>query len=265
MRALSHCDFCGADAAGTFELLPPELEPTEAEQRRVVLCRACGDQLEDLLEPLLARAGVDSTDDASPPAGASETDTADEESPQESTQTGRPSVIDVDEAKTNPGTDEAKRNSGADDPESDDRGTDDSDGGITLERSPDSGPAESETPSTESSDATADSGAEEPTGTGESTDTEESVGTETDSSPSADDTDSSSSNGSNTGSTASPPQGYAKVVRLLRNREFPMDRSAVETLAAGAYDLETREVEAIIEYALEDGEFAEKGDQLVRS
>ncbi len=58
MRALRRCDFCGADAVGTFEIVPPELEPSEDEQRRVVLCTDCRNRLETLLEPLLVYAGA---------------------------------------------------------------------------------------------------------------------------------------------------------------------------------------------------------------
>ncbi|MDJ1432831.1 hypothetical protein [Halostagnicola sp. A-GB9-2] len=257
MRALSHCDFCGADAAGTFELLPPELEPTEAEQRRVVLCRTCGDRLEDLLEPLLARAGVESSEEPTSGSDSDAVTEADDSSScgdasgveptaEDPDRTGRPSVIDVSEAKADAVADDSDRG---------DSGADDRDRGITLERSPDSESEDTEDISTESSNIDESSTTDAPSSTDE----------QRDSSDTGEDSSSSNSSNSNANSKASPPQGYGKVIRLLRNREFPMDRSAVETLAAGAYDLETREVEAIIEHALEDGEFAENGDQLVRS
>lgn len=246
MRALSHCDFCGADAAGTFELLPPELEPTEDEQRRVVLCQACSAQLEELLEPLLARAGADRVDDAvgtesdagtespSPVEAdddprsddATDRETADGDEPDDADATGRPAVIDVSGAKTD-----------ADD----DRDDTDPAGGSSTFASPDAA-ADS------SSDADHDAAGES---------SEEADAVQGDDSPDA--------AGSSAESRSSPPRGYGKVIRLLRNRQFPMQRRDVETLATGAYDLEPDAVEEIIEYALEDGELEQEGDQLVRS
>jgi len=48
MRQLRACDFCGDDAEGVYEPLPPEI----ADQRRVALCAVCRDTLEELLAPL---------------------------------------------------------------------------------------------------------------------------------------------------------------------------------------------------------------------
>ena len=59
MRQLRSCDFCGDDAAGVYEVLPPALSPTEAEQHRVVLCADCVGTLEAVVNPLLRRLGVD--------------------------------------------------------------------------------------------------------------------------------------------------------------------------------------------------------------
>ncbi|SFS36604.1 hypothetical protein [Halostagnicola kamekurae] len=267
MRALSHCDFCGADAAGTFELLPPELEPTEDEQRRVVLCQACSAQLEELLKPLLARAGSDrvddpvntesdaetesaspvETDDDSRSADATDLETADGEESNADT-AGRPAVIDVSGAKTEPNDNET----GAD--------ADSTDRGITLERTADedsaaeSSTADSPAANEDDTDPSTDEG-DADSSTEEDQDVDSTVG----------DAGSANAGGSADDSGTSPPRGYGKVIRLLRNREFPMARSDVETLAAGAYDLESHTVEEIVEYALEDGEFEQEGEQLVRS
>ncbi|KDE58278.1 hypothetical protein EL22_06020 [Halostagnicola sp. A56] len=270
MRALSHCDFCGADAAGTFELLPPELEPTEDEQRRVVLCQACSARLEELLEPLLARAGVESADettagdtdgpadsnrldsaDDSTTGDASELETADEDAPSDSTESSRPAVIDVNAAKTGPDENEADTDAGSDasntdaDPDRPDSSepTAATDRGITLERTADE-------------DSSAEASTENPSD-------EHDADSSTDADRDADGVDDGGS-ATAADSSTSPPRGYGKVIRLLRNREFPMARSDVETLAAGAYDLDPHTVEEIVEYALEDGEFAEDGGQLVR-
>lgn len=69
---------------------------------------------------------------------------------------------------------------------------------------------------------------------------------------------------SDAGADASPtrsasdrPTGYAKVVRLLRNRPAAMSRSDVAELADGAYDLTAAEVEAVVDAAVENGHLEE--------
>ena len=245
MRELRTCDFCAADGVGTFEIVPPELEPTEAEQRRVVCCPDCRDRLETLLEPLLARLGIadfDATDDSQPthdsvgtaadsattrsrPASANSNATVTDVPTDE---TAAPDVSEADPADNEADTDVSESDTDADesDPNADEADETDADaptleGGITLERD----------------DQPDDTGSEAA-----------GAAASADASP----------------SSASPPRAYRKVIRLLRNREFPMQRRAVEELAAGAYDLESDEAEAIVEYAIDDGEFVENRGELHR-
>ncbi|WP_435196613.1 hypothetical protein [Natronomonas sp. EA1] len=63
---------------------------------------------------------------------------------------------------------------------------------------------------------------------------------------------------------AAVPPAYRKVVRFLRNREFPMDRTEAEALAAGAYDLDDEVVHRIVEHAIAEGRFSSDGDTLTR-
>ena len=105
MRQLRSCDFCGDDAAGVYEVFPPELSPTEAEQHRVVLCSDCVGTLEAVVNPLLERLGVDTGgDDADPtPEGApSPSSTPD---PQSSTRSRGHGDRDPSTAATPPETD----------------------------------------------------------------------------------------------------------------------------------------------------------------
>ncbi|MFB6078759.1 MAG: hypothetical protein ABEJ80_07265 [Halarchaeum sp.] len=53
------------------------------------------------------------------------------------------------------------------------------------------------------------------------------------------------------------PEGYAKVVRLLRNRPEAMSRADLTELATGAYDLSERDVEAAVDAAVENGHVEE--------
>ncbi|QSX00712.1 hypothetical protein [Haloterrigena alkaliphila] len=237
MRELRSCDFCGADAVGTFAVVPPELEPTEAEQRRVVCCNDCKDRLETLLEPLLARAGVDVGDRSGDESGGGETAgesgavvASADESTRKRSRTSSPNatVSDADAGIT----DSASDTDGADDESPSDSVLED---GISFERNESD---ESETAAATQADD-------------EAIDFDESATDET-------------NDDSGSGDATRPPNGYGKVLRLLRNREFPMKRSAVENLAAGAYDLEADEVDAIVDHAVENGEFVEKQGKLRR-
>ncbi|GGN12223.1 hypothetical protein [Halarchaeum nitratireducens] len=53
------------------------------------------------------------------------------------------------------------------------------------------------------------------------------------------------------------PEGYAQLVRLLRNRPGAMTRAALADLADGAYDLSRAEVDAAVDAAVENGHLEE--------
>lgn len=228
MRALQNCDFCAAEAVGTFETVPPELEPTEAEQRRVVLCGDCKTQLSTLIEPLLARAGANRPDEDATD-GPDSRPTPGESIEGESTQDDR--TRDSDATSSDPAATDAT-------------------GGITFEHE--------RTESRTDDDSPTESPTDEPRNAAARTDEPK-----TDESAADEDAVENRASADRTGSNPAPP-AYGKVVRLLRNRTFPMERRAVESLAAGAYDLESHEVEAIIDYALEDGELTESEGELRR-
>jgi hypothetical protein len=56
---------------------------------------------------------------------------------------------------------------------------------------------------------------------------------------------------------------YNRVIRLLQNREFPVDRDEIETVATNAYELSPAEFDAVIQVAIDRGVLAEEGGQLV--
>lgn len=358
MRPLRTCDFCDADALGTFDVVPPELEPTEAERRRAVLCQSCKQRLEVLLEPLVARASAASSGESGAAASAgadpasslhpdqesddgTSADTGDDESgvdshphdtpgrdPQsleavdaetvgaetvepESTESGsvvasadestekrrrrrRPnaSVTSTTEPANTDETEAADETARADtadgrsdsiEPGNTDETRDpepvDETAGITFDED-----ATSEREQTgHESGATSGTRAEDPVGSDETDGRDdatgrgngpdaEPVGNAT-SSESADETDGSNdddSNESNDEPTRASASGVerrtvAKVIRLLQNRELPIERDAAEELAASAYDLEGHEVTAIVDRTLERGEFLEQGGELHRA
>jgi hypothetical protein len=211
MRALRSCDFCGEQAVGTFEVIPDELDPTEAERRRIVLCQPCKDTLQTVIEPLIERARESQRE------------------PAENAEATRERSERADAADG--GTNDLIESSAGDD------------GSLLGD------------PDTESSDdpesENAGSDASEP-------------GDKPDEEP--DDEKSSGSGAESSGTVKSDrPDNYGQVLRLLRNREFPMTREEVVTIATSAYKLDARNVQAIIDEAIDRGEFAESNGQLTHA
>ncbi|MDF9747337.1 hypothetical protein [Natrinema salsiterrestre] len=252
MRELRNCDFCDADAVGAFEIVPPELEPTEAEQRRVVCCPDCKERLETLIEPLLARAGADGKG----PENGTDEATATRETD------GSGSVVATADESTENRSRTASPSASVSDPtdgaDAEDGAASDSEPGSTTESVLEDG-------ITFERDERADESGAEPDSTTDAGATSDSAdAVDADDRPEPNDAPTESSTDPSAGSPSRPPAAYNKVVRLLRNREFPMKRSAVEELAAGAYELESHEVEAIVDHAIEDGEFVEENGRLRR-
>lgn len=207
MRALRSCDFCGEQAVGTFEVIPEELDPTEAERRRIVLCGSCKDTLQTLIEPLIERAER-TTDGGREPQAGSQTETATDED----------SRNDLIESSAD---EDGSLLGGMDDKPSEKSGSEDA------------VDADAETSTTsDGENSSTESGASSQTG--QSSETVKS----------------------------DKPDNYGQVLRLLRNREFPMTREEVVTIATSAYQLDARNVQAVIDEAIDRGEFVEADGQL---
>ena len=56
---------------------------------------------------------------------------------------------------------------------------------------------------------------------------------------------------------------YNKVMRLLQNRELPVDRTEIREVATSAYDIDTDEFEAVIRAAVERGLIDEENGKFV--
>lgn len=57
---------------------------------------------------------------------------------------------------------------------------------------------------------------------------------------------------------------HNKVVRLLENREFPVDRDEFVAVAANAYQVDHADCDRVIDAAIEEGLIAEEDGRLVR-
>lgn len=263
MRAVQTCDFCDRTAVGTFEIVPDALEPTESEQRRAVLCESCHTRLETLLDPLIDRLEEGEGDqrdrpqneDAKAAAGEDRTEIALE------TRSEGSAIGFGSESSTTMNDDEQEAADALEGETDQDRTIDGAAAaaGDATATPVDAGEAAStadESGDQRDAESRADSAADEPR-TEPTTKADGSVSSGTENQPAT----------AERGGTADrdrPPASYGKVLRLLRNREFPMARSDVEGLAAGAYDLEGHEVDAIIEHAIEQGKLVEDSGTLRR-
>ncbi|MFC7205150.1 hypothetical protein ACFQJC_16650 [Haloferax namakaokahaiae] len=237
MRELRSCDFCGADAAGIFEVLPPEFTPAP-DQRRVILCADCEETLTSVIEPLVARLGAGDGDTPAPDATTESTGSPESTASPEPTgsNAGGVSSVEVDAVEPAPESD-ATTGLPADDPLSEPV---DSVESTDVEREPN--------PEAES----------------ESADVEgEATGVQTEE---ADVETEPPTNAARNGEPMRPePPKFRQVIRILQNREFPVERAEVEDLASNAYGLETDEVRDIFDYAIERDLLEEKGGQLYRA
>ncbi|MFB6177476.1 MAG: hypothetical protein ABEI99_10090 [Halobaculum sp.] len=247
MRELD-CDFCGAQAAGAYEVgpEPPDRSPTD--RRRLVLCADCRATLTDAIEPLRERlAAAESADGGSVADSASGTPTP-TDSADDSTETGGSTTTDS--------TDSTATADSTDSTDSDDsvESTDSADTSASSSTDPLSGPdgAARNGASPTQSGTGADDG--DDTATTGGNDTAPANGDDT-ATADGDDTDTSDAR-------SSEPPEFRRVMRLLNNRTFPVDRAEFTELATGAYDLDEREVDQIVEYAVERGVLTVESGQL---
>ncbi|WP_435100706.1 hypothetical protein [Halarchaeum sp. P4] len=229
MRELDRCDFCAERADGVYEVLPPEVDAAE---RRLVLCADCRDTLSGVVEPLLdaleardadAAASREPSVTVEPTASA---DTPTVEPTPDATSSDADVSADVDELEP-----ETEADVGAGEADETDAASD----GAGVAATP------------------ADSSAAEPADTDDA---------EQDDSEPNDAEPSDGESAVSTAANAARPTGYRRVVRLLRNRPAAMTRTDLAELAEGAYDLSAREVEAVVDVAIENGDLEETAEGL---
>ena len=268
MRQLRRCDFCGGDAAGVYEVLPPEVSPTEAEQQRLMLCSDCAGTLETVIDPLLERLGVETGGETSTAGGATMGSSDPEDRPEAPEPQNR-EAADVDSADTGTVSETTSSQAGG-------SGSDDFNGASASERAdqpqtddaafgaePDPGPIEWGT-SGPDSDTTEEpaatdgaAGTEADDGGADAADTADATAVDPDGNEG--ETDAAGGDG-----VGEEPEEFRTVMRLLGNREFPVDRGAIVELAASAYELDEQHVHHVLDYAVDRGVIAEDGHTLRR-
>jgi hypothetical protein len=236
MDRLSSCYFCGDATDATldeFPVIPDVLEPTAESQTTVVLCGDCRRKLDAVVERI-----VDAADDSGSGVSAgdgtrtrsragtdsSPADEADTDDVEATLAGGEDVLRSVDDG-ADEASDDGDAPTSADDAES-------SDSNRALD---DEGDAETDSPDGNPAAPTADDG-----GAPESS--------------SADDGDDEPS---------LTRLEYNKVMRLLQNRELPVERQGFVNVAANAYELDPRECERVLDVAIENGLIGEESGQLV--
>ena len=248
MRELD-CDFCGATAAGTYEIGPAPPERSPSDRRRLVLCEDCRVTLADAIQPLLDRLAV--AEDGEPvqtgDGSAGERDESVGERDGSADTSGR-AAGNNDESEKNRSADPLGESGAA------------TGSGSTVSGAGEAVAADTETDGTETSEA----------GTGEDeTETNEaSMGgdetAEADGSTDTAETTDANATADTDGPPETEPPQFRKVVRLLNNRSFPVERADFVELAANAYDLDESTVAESLAYAVDRDVLAVEDEQIVR-
>ena len=230
---LSSCYFCGTaieQPLSEYPVVPDALGPAPDGQQTVVLCPACHRKLSTITDRIVA--AVDDRQRTLDEASAGESGTGEADAG-ESVSDDRPSI---DESAAESLLDMGTSRSGSDAPSSPE---DDNDDGIVVTDS-------SAATGDESDSASSGGEPEPPTG-------------------SVDGADASDPQAGDIGEDGPPQATYNRVVRLLQNREFPVERDEIATVAMNAYEIPPEDFDAVIETAVDRGLLEEDGGYLQRA
>ncbi|MFB6307851.1 MAG: hypothetical protein ABEH35_00835 [Haloarculaceae archaeon] len=235
MDRLTSCYFCGTalDASlSEYPVVPRDLHPDPDQQRSVVLCQTCRRKLATVVETVVGAIDDNAVDTEAETSELSEPDRDDDTAADSGWEFGA-----------------AEADAGGSEPTDTDAGAPDqkSDTGASDTGAVDTEAADTEIADTESADTEA------------ATDASQSAG-ETDGRPA---NEGGSQSAGNDGGQTMTALEYNKVMRLLQNREFPVDRAEIREVAVNAYDLSQPEFDAVIEAAVERGLIAEDDGQFV--
>lgn len=290
MDALSSCYFCGRaleEPLSEYDVVPDELNPDPDLQQSVVLCRGCRRKLDTVLQPVVEAAVEDelgevaesspTSDDGSvadaTAAAETEGESGGRDEPGDDAGPEPPELDDVprlDSVGTSGGDDPllpAGRSTPGEDALAPESGTPADDTGNETRQEDD---AENEAPADVASRVGSETAhdereshetSREPKPDGETV----SEGSTTDDEETNAETDSTGDERTLVDDETHSISAleYNKVMRLVQNREFPVDRREIESVAANAYGLSHEDCERIIDAAIERGLLAQDGKHLV--
>ncbi|MFC7019560.1 MULTISPECIES: hypothetical protein [Haloarcula] len=237
MDRLSSCYFCGVAhdvSLSEYPVVPKQLHPSEQTQQTVVLCSTCRRKLATVVETVVTAARED-------------------QGPRETAATGDAETADgdvsglVDESGLDPQPESTVVHDANETP---------------VEESPESDTdavAPAEDPPTASAAESGDGAGADERGSG----ADVAGATPADREADADEPDPPASSDEDDGQPALTRLEYSKVMRLLQNRPFPVDRAEIREVAVNAYDIDPEQFDAITEAAIERGLIGEEDGQFV--
>ena len=298
MDRLSSCYFCGDALDATLEehpVVPSNLHPDPESQRSVVLCSSCRQKLEVVLETVVDAVETGTGDVTAVEEGRQSGASADESASAddlESTLGDDEEILtslDADDSADDDAVDAAEASemefgddraaTAASSASEDTDATDDSGSDGRSEetkytdsrgagfRRDDDGPVESESLTEGASDDDDDESTGATEGRSRSGSTDSNAGSSGTSS--SDQRDTGSGSGSNDADSPTTDRDVSlsrlentKVMRLLENREFPVEKDEFVTVAASAYQVSRDDCEKVLGLAVEHGLLREDDGQL---
>jgi len=245
MDQLSSCYFCGGAldvSLAEYPVVPKALRPDAETQGTVVLCSTCRQKLAAIVEPVVeaAEASTADADPGSVPLDEPERDLADEPEPESA-----PGDTVVDPAA------DGTLLGGA---SGDSSGTD-----------ADATAADPDAATRTATDATASDAAGTDTDSSDGTTTESGAGDDGDATVDGEtDADSEAQSTADREPSLTKLE-YNKVMRLLQNRELPVDRAEIREVAVNAYDIEPEQFDAVIDAAVERDLLGQSNGRLVEA
>ncbi|MHB9285459.1 hypothetical protein ACKVMT_00285 [Halobacteriales archaeon Cl-PHB] len=285
MNHLSACYFCGIaldEPLADYPVVPADLH-SEGERHTVTLCPSCHQKLDTVMD--VVTEAVEGSPDLDLGAVPDEEATSVEEASPD-TRTPSTDAMPSASAGDDPGTAADPTEGDAEPAATETLSTDDeADESLTSAM-------EAEVPKEFEADSTDETAAAEPAADSDPLDfdaapAEEELGTgEASPEPetAADEADTEQQEGSTDGEETEPSDSgrsdpaevvsdagasisaleYNKVMRLLQNREFPVERDEIETVAANAYGLARADCAQVIDLAIDRDLLGERDGQLVR-
>jgi hypothetical protein len=286
MVQLRSCYFCGTtEALSEYETLPERVDGGEA-SRQVVLCDRCHAKLTNVLAPIVDR--LEGGSDRPVPSGSTSAGGASADSPETPAPTDRQTQTDVtfgdasapdDPDPSSPPVDPASpasdaRDTGDATEESDADDSDDPSDGGDGDDAVDEGGDTDDAGGGEAADRVAATESDAPAAAHDAVDGgSDSVVADsdaTDDDPDATATDSGgdeapTDSGDAATARADLDRVYHKLLRFLRNREFPIPRTEAERIAQSAYDLTAPEASEVIQRAVDRGVLEDHDGELHRA
>ncbi|EMA24197.1 MULTISPECIES: hypothetical protein [Haloarcula] len=245
MDQLSSCYFCGGAldvSLSEYPIIPKSLDPEAEKQGTVVLCSTCREKLATIVEPAVEAAKADARETAETAGDAGTTEP--------------PGLLD--DSGTPAGDAQATTDSVVEPADDGSLLGDDGGSAAGQEQSAQSAATTEATAEPDATNAaasdTTDGQAAEPT---ESSDSAANTGSE--------DTERGTDSDDSADGPSLTKLEYNKVMRLLQNREMPVDRAEIREVAVNAYDIDGEQFDAIIDAAVDRDLIGQENGQLVES